>query len=349
MKISLIICTYKRPQAVCDLLRSVEKQEILPFEVLVIDGSPDTSTQNAVSTRHFKLNLHYVKVSAEERGLTRQRNVGITQVNPLCEIIAFLDDDIELTPGYFKHILETYQSYPEAVGVGGLDIKANDWQPLDEVEHYSSFSTYTFDGWVMQEPARYKIRKAFGLLSRLPPGKIPLFSHGRSTLPPSGNTYEVEHFMGGIASYKKILFQKIVFSNYFEGYGLYEDMDFTVRASRLGKLYINTAAQVLHHHDPGGRPNQFKYGQMVVRNGWYVWRLKHSSPGFINVFKWHVITVLLAHLRLANVLTNRKQRMEALTEWAGRMSAWVKLWFSKPKSATFVFLSLCLQIYKSTL
>jgi hypothetical protein len=45
----------------------------------------------------------------------------------------------------------------------------------------------------------------------------------------------------------------------------------------MGKLYLNTAAQLDHYHD-AGRPNQYQYGRMVVRNGWYVWRTKNPIP-----------------------------------------------------------------------
>jgi GT2 family glycosyltransferase len=55
---------------------------------------------------------------------------------------------------------------------------------------------------------------------------------------------------------------------------LYEDTDFTLRVSKTGKLYLNTTAKLNHHHDASGRPNQYQYGKMVVRNGWYVWRTK---------------------------------------------------------------------------
>jgi hypothetical protein len=55
---------------------------------------------------------------------------------------------------------------------------------------------------------------------------------------------------------------------------LYEDADFCFEGIKNGKLYLNTAAQLHHYHDVQGRPNQYQYGKMVVRNGWYVWRVK---------------------------------------------------------------------------
>src|SRR5690606_18527823 len=125
-----------------------------------------------------------------------------------------------------------------------------------------------YDGWVRKLGERNNLRKRLGLLSDMPPGYMPESSNGFSIgfLPPSGKVYPVEFFMGGVASYKKSLFKKIKFSAYFEGYGLYEDMDFCLRASQVGQLYVNTAAQLYHYHEEEGRPNKFQYGKMVVRN-----------------------------------------------------------------------------------
>jgi GT2 family glycosyltransferase len=149
-------------------------------------------------------------------------------------------------------------------------------------------------------------------------------------LPPSGKTYEVEMLMGGVSSFRKKVFDSLHFSTYFEGYGLYEDADFTLRVAKIGKLYLNTAAQLHHYHDASGRPNQYRYGKMVVRNGWYVWRTKNPNPEFNDYFKWHAITLLLTGIRYSNVLTTSNKK-EALTEALGRTIGWWSLCFNKPK------------------
>jgi hypothetical protein len=57
-------------------------------------------------------------------------------------------------------------------------------------------------------------------------------------------------------------------STYFEGYGLYEDADFLLcELPKRGKLYLIRPAKLNHYHDASGRPNQYNYGKMVVRNG----------------------------------------------------------------------------------
>jgi hypothetical protein len=77
--------------------------------------------------------------------------------------------------------------------------------------------------------------------------------------------YEVENADGEYPLFEKS-FQTTQFSTYFEGYGLYEDTDFTLRVSKTGKLYLNTA-KLNHHHDASGRPNQYQYGKNGVRMG----------------------------------------------------------------------------------
>lgn len=152
---------------------------------------------------------------------------------------------------------------------------------------------------------------------------MPEFSHGFSTgfLPPSNKIYEVEYFMGGVSSYKKKIFDKLGFSPYFEGYGLYEDMDFCLRASNYGKLYLNTGARVKHLHVESGRPNHYKYGQMVVKNGKYVWKLKYPKPSFKARLKWYKISFLLAFIRLINYLQGDKA---GFRDFKGRLSGFLK-------------------------
>jgi GT2 family glycosyltransferase len=131
-------------------------------------------------------------------------------------------------------------------------------------------------------------------------------------------------------SFRKNVFRKVKFSTFFEGYGLYEDLDFCLRASRLGPLYLNTSAQLEHHHEPLGRPNKFRYGRMVIRNGWYVWRLKYPQPSLKAKIQWHATALLLTGIRLGNAVS-KSNRKEALLEGIGRLSSWFILLWNKPK------------------
>ncbi|MDX1718882.1 MAG: glycosyltransferase [Salegentibacter mishustinae] len=329
MKFTLIVCTYQRPGPLLTLLGSVVEQTLFPNQILIIDGSQNDETRKELEGYSIK-NLEYFKVEEDNRGLTKQRNFGIERVVTSSEIVCFLDDDIVITPTYFQNLLDTYRKFPDALAVGGYIKNEVEWIKDNEVIKFDDFE---YDGFTRKLGSRHLLRKKLGLQPDVPPGYMPKFSNGYAIgfLPPTGKNYKVESFMGGVASYRKELFNKIKFSSYFEGYGLYEDMDFCLRASQLGQLYVNTSAQLYHHHNQSGRPNQFKYGKMVIRNGWYVWRVKYPSPGLNSKIKWHAIAFLLTLVRFSNVL-DTSQRKKAFTESLGRVAGWWSLLWNKPKS-----------------
>lgn len=329
MKFSLVICTYMRPEAILNLLYSVQKQTLYPDEILIIDGSIDSKTEINFSKNFFE-KLKYFKVSDQDRGLTKQRNFGILKANSDSEIICFLDDDTILEIDYFEETIKTFQNNNNIVGVGGVAVNENKWKPQIKDHNYNDKKNYLFEGYFYPEGLRNIVRNYLGLASDLGPGRMPLYSHGRTCgFPLTGNTYEVDLLIGMSMSFRRTVFNEIKFSKFFEGYGLYEDADYSLRALNFGKNVINTNAKLSHFHDAAGRPNQFKYGKMVLRNGWYVWRIKNPNPNFEHRLKWNLITLLLIGIRFTNVLTGPK-RTEAFTESLGRMVGFVSLIFSKP-------------------
>lgn len=317
-----------RAQPLLRLLQSVKVQTLYPNEILIIDGSTDSETESVLKHNSIQ-NLKYFKVDDDQRGLTKQRNFGVKLVSEKSEIVCFLDDDIILEPQYFENLIITYSEKPDALAVGGYITNEIKWEHSNQMNNFSKFY---YDGYMREEPSRFKIRRLFGLLPDANPGFMSTFSHGRSIsfIPPSGKTYQVEQLMGGVSSYKKEVFENIKFSAYFEGYGLYEDADFSLRLAKKGKLYIKTEAQLAHYHDGSGRPNQYCYGKMVIRNGWYVWRVKYPNPSFKARFKWHATAILLTKIRILNIVTTSNKK-EAFTESLGRIVGWFSLIFNAPK------------------
>lgn len=312
------------------LLISVQKQDTYPNEILIIDGSPDHETESFLTMTSFE-NLKYYKVSPEQRGLTKQRNFGISKLNNQTEIVCFLDDDTVLEINYFSELLSVYKIHPNALGVGGYINNEVKWESVS-ADYNPAINEFVFDSFKRKDGSRFILRKKLGLDSDKQPGFLPEFSNGRSIgfLPPSGKIYEVEQLMGGVSSFRKSVFDTFSFSTYFEGYGLYEDADFTLRLSKTGKLYVNTKAQLAHYHDASGRPNQYAYGKMVVRNGWYVWRVKYPKPSLKAKLKWHAIVWLLTIVRISNTF-NTSNKKAAFTESCGRTIGWLSLIVNKPK------------------
>ncbi|MEZ0128776.1 glycosyltransferase family 2 protein [Flavobacterium sp. LBUM151] len=330
MNFSLIICTYMRPEPLLKLLQSVQAQNLYPDEILIIDGSTNNKTELVLKEYQFE-NQQYFLVDDQNRGLTKQRNFGIHKVSDTTEVVCFLDDDTVLEPNYFENLLQTYNQFPDALGVGGYICNETKWEKVTD-NYIPKINEFYFDGWKRKDGSRFILRKKLHLDSVCLPGFSPQYSHGRSVgfLPPSDKIYNVEQLMGGVSSFRKSVFEIYSFSTYFEGYGLYEDADFTLRVAKTGKLYLNTAAKLNHYHAASGRPNQYHYGKMVVRNGWYVWRVKNPNPTFKDRLKWHAITILLTVIRFSNTFMSSNKK-EAFTESLGRKIGWWSLLFNKPK------------------
>lgn len=332
MKFSLVICTYLRPQSLLELLHSVKAQTLYPNEIIIVDGSINDETDILLKKHTFK-NLEYFKVDASHRGLTKQRNFGIQQVAVSSQIICFLDDDTVLKNNYFETIILDFKSNSTIIGVGGVAVNENRWEPKIKGKSYSKYHYYMLDNWVCKEGLRNVVRNYLGLSSPLMPNRMPDFSNGRTcSYPLTGQCYEVDLLIGMSMNFRSHVFKYISFSTYFEGYGLYEDADFSIRAQRYGKLVLSTAAQLVHHHDGSGRPNRFNYGKMVIRNGWYVWRVKYQNPSTKAQFKWHATALLLTIIRFTNIFTTDSTKSkEAFTESMGRVVGWFSIIFNSPK------------------
>lgn len=331
MRFSLLVCTYMRSEALAKLLYSVKHQSLFPDEIIIVDGSINDETEILLQKNSFE-KLKYFRVTEQDRGLTKQRNFGISKVNPESEIICFLDDDTVLESDYFAEIIKTFKNNNDIGGVGGVAVNENKWKLQREGDSYDNKKYFLFEGYFYPEGLRNIVRNYLGLASDLGPGRMPLYSHGRTCgFPLTGKVYEVDLLIGMSMAFRRSVFSEIKFSKFFEGYGLYEDADYSLRAQQFGKNVINTNARLNHFHDPAGRPNNFRYGKMVVKNGWYIWRVKNPNPSLKNLFKWHSITILLTLIRFSNVLTENNKKT-AFTDALGRTISWWSLLFNKPKT-----------------
>ena len=325
--ISLIICTYKRAVSLKALLDNISTLSVKPFEILVIDGSPDLETKEMIAQSAYNMPLKYWQVPPENRGLTKQRNFGVKRADVKCDIISYIDDDVLLDDTYFSVLQKTFDENKDCVGVSGLITNANRYEKFISEKHKGK-RWLLVDGYALKLSERHYLRRLLGLFPEVQPGCVTGFGHGYDALPPNGKIYVVEHLIGCSIAFRKWIFDKVAFSEYFEGYGLYEDYDFSVRTSYFGKLLVNTNLKFEHHHSPSGRPNMYKYGKMVTRNGWYVWRLKNKEPKFIDRVKWTAISLLMAVLLLKSITSKT-----AWQQFFGRFVGLFSLIFTPPKIA----------------
>ena len=287
MRVSLIICTYNRHADLRRCLSSVLSQTVVPAEIIIVDSS-DKEIQDEYADNKL---IKYFHVTGEDCGLTRQRNRGLYEISRDSDIVSFIDDDVVLCDDYFEKIIGTFYKNPTCSGIGGVDLQTNAFVPINENE--SNFNE-VIDGWGRVWPKRYKARLALGLISPTDrPGQNTSYMHARDMLPPSGFVYSVDHLVGCSMNYRTKDLGSQLFDEFFHGYGLYEDFDFSYRCKEAGgELLIDTNARFHHYHSPNGRPNRFKYGRMVIRNGRYIWKRVNTTPTRGDRVKWYSINML---------------------------------------------------------
>jgi glucosyl-dolichyl phosphate glucuronosyltransferase len=115
---SVIICTYDRHKTLELVIASLslERRHYSGFEILVVDNSPDQKAGKAAAKKFS--NLENFRYLFEPRpGLSNARNVGWKAARS--EIIAYLDDDAVVHPGWAKSLVEGFRNARTQVGMAG--------------------------------------------------------------------------------------------------------------------------------------------------------------------------------------------------------------------------------------
>lgn len=119
LKISCVICTYRRTDVLEGAIQSVINQTLDPklYEIIIVDNNSQDNTPDIVKP-YTELSSHKVVYILEEKvGLSYARNTGID--NAQSEIIAFIDDDAEADSKWLEALLVAYESSADIWAVGG--------------------------------------------------------------------------------------------------------------------------------------------------------------------------------------------------------------------------------------
>lgn len=112
-RISVVLPTLERPEAIYNLLRHLEHQTTPPFEIVVVDQSAARDARlEAYAAAQPLIRYHRIPV----RGLPNARNVGVGLAKG--DAVLFLDDDSIPDPDLVRWHAEAY-SDAAVSGVGG--------------------------------------------------------------------------------------------------------------------------------------------------------------------------------------------------------------------------------------
>lgn len=151
--ISIVIPAYNVENYITAALDSVEKQSVLPDEVILIDdGSTDETLKIA---RNFKLSIPYQVVSIKNQGQGNARNLGISLSSS--EYIYFFDSDDLLKKDFIGSIKKQILSNnnPDIIFFSGESFNDQEYQGERWVDYRRGFSGVFADRTTFLDQAFY--------------------------------------------------------------------------------------------------------------------------------------------------------------------------------------------------
>jgi len=257
--LSVLIATKNRPQALQTCVQSILAQEPKPLEIVIIDQSPTGGPPIAngqgtsfVSVRHIsKPNLS---------GLTQARNLAVSLASGT--VLLFLDDDVELAPGYVREILGFFDGDQSGRlgGIGGHIIN------LPETV-----------SWLQRVRLRLFYRGPFSV------ERDALAFH----LHPGDHPRRARRLNGCNMAYRREVFDRATFDEGYSGYGLGEDRDFSVQVSRAYELWWVPGARVSHKQTPASRLDRERFCELRILS-WlrFYEKCTRKSPGALLSYVW---------------------------------------------------------------
>lgn len=104
--ISVIVCTYNRPENLSRALNSILLQDVADFEIIVVDDGSDTPVE-LVSGQPDRIHL----IRTEHRGVGAARLEGLKAARGT--FVAYCDDDDEWTPNHLSVLLNYLLEHPD--------------------------------------------------------------------------------------------------------------------------------------------------------------------------------------------------------------------------------------------
>lgn len=97
--VAIVVPTRDRHELLLGSLESIRAGDLLPDEIIIVDQSQQPIDLSGVPTGGTRLRY----VWSGQRGVSRGRNAGIRATK--CEVIAFIDDDILVDPGWLRALV----------------------------------------------------------------------------------------------------------------------------------------------------------------------------------------------------------------------------------------------------
>lgn len=117
VEVSAVIPTCNRKDELFRLLKSLENQDFVLKETIIVDSSDKSISSEELQQQFPRLNISYYRTA---RSVCAQRNFGILKASS--SYIFLCDDDIEIPPLYVSTLIEHINKNPSVCAACGLEI-----------------------------------------------------------------------------------------------------------------------------------------------------------------------------------------------------------------------------------
>jgi len=255
-----VICTYKRTKILEQCLTFWNQSEYQPDQFIVVDATENAEEYRQSLIEKFPLlfskpNSQYIITN--QPGLTHQRNLGLQKTKT--DIVCFTDDDTFVSPDYVTKIIEVFQQDKLHV-IGGVNGSASGQFDRKSQKYFRLARNYIRHhfGWFIQR-------------INIPKDQTQLFKPLPSELQ-SLQLIHIDRLWGANMNYRRELLDSSGFDENFKLYGLFEDVEMSVRLGRTHKLVCRLDATVVHDDSLGEstRPNDARYFLASWLNSAYI-------------------------------------------------------------------------------
>ena len=276
--VGVVIATRNRPSELQRVVAALAKQSIIPDQVVICDSS-DVQYRTQVRRITSSTNLDIQLIETQSQSLTVQRNFAldlILEFNSL-NFIQILDDDTKPDIDYLRKLSDVLIQNPDVIGVSGVTIPL--WTPILR----NRFITF--------------ILRLCGLESKRS-GVVTAAGVGIPVHTWNSEVQESE-WLFGCSMWRVEIFDSNRYMSDFLGSSLCEDVEFSTRASKFGKLLVIPTAHLYHSSAAEGRPDPYLHSYRFTRNR--IWVIK-------NVKKWNSWPTYCLSLFLLIIMDIPKKR-----------------------------------------
>jgi GT2 family glycosyltransferase len=239
--ISVIIPTCNRSELLIGCLNAILDNSTKPNHIIVIDSS-DINNRNKVDYVSNTIEQEFTDV----RSAAKQRNLGLNKVPSNCEYVAFLDDDVLIPENYFSKLITSMEKNGY-IGISGQAINTENKFSIKQ----KSKIQHSISRFFLLDSTKNGVILKSGV-------NIPVKSENT-------NTIETEWLIGcSVWNFPKIKYLR--FEEDFLGQSLGEDVIFSLKASRSGKIAVDPTVVLNHLESAIMRPNPEEFMSMWIRN-----------------------------------------------------------------------------------